>query len=61
MTLDDRDGILEESLDDSMELCSLSWSDSSDGNGFFDLLSDSLVEGFFVNVECLGYHDVNRC
>jgi len=35
--------------------------DSLDGRGFFDLLSDSLVEGFFVNVECLGYHDVNRC
>ena len=35
--------------------------DSLDGRGFFDLLSDSLVEGFFVNVECLGYHDVNLC
>ena len=47
--MEDRDGVLEESLEDPMELC------------FAELVrfvSDSLVEGCFLNVLGLGYHDV---
>ena len=55
MPLEDRDGVLEESLEGPMELC------------FAELvrfagwkrISDFLIEGCVVNVLGLGYHDVS--